>query len=216
MTSIVTLFTRKSPTISGIEFDAVLEDTFDLEVVNTTFVIEAGATAVDHRVIQPIRWSLVGAVSNNPLRVSATDFVGGLSNFVPGGLAGTVAGLASGFLAGSEDTRASSALEQLILMATSGESFDVDAGDIQLPNMVIDRIRRTKNPENEDALIFIAELRELPTLDTLTSVNSNPKQSQLRDGDPAKTQAAEQIDRGEQGLQISTPAINTQVLAVTG
>ena len=197
--SVVTLFTAKAPTLGGVEFDAILEDTFEGSVDQTTFPIESGANAADHRIIQPFRWSLVGIVSNNPLRVSATDFVGVLSTFGDGVLA-TTAGLSAGFLSGSSDTRAGSALEFLVALMTDRESFSIDAGDIQLSNMGIVDIRRVKTPANEGGLVFEAQLQELPTLDTLLA-SGNPKQSQLREGDPSQSQTAETINKGEQGLQ---------------
>jgi len=211
--SVVTLFTKTSPTIGGVEFDAVLEDTLQASVQITTYPIEAGANAADHRIIQPFKWSLVGAVSNNPLRVTATDFTGVLSNFVTGGLAATAAGLSVGFLSGSDGTRAGSAMEFLIALMSSNETFAIDAGDITLSNMAIVNIIRTKDPSNEHGLIFEAQLEELPTLDTLLTL-SDPKQSQLREGDPAQNQAAEQIDKGEQGLGAPTTANNSAVSGV--
>ncbi len=197
--SVVTLFTSKAPTLGGVEFDAVLEDTFEGSVDQTTFPIESGANATDHRIIQPFRWSLVGVVSNNPLRVSATDFIGVLSTFGDGVLA-TTAGLSAGFLSGSDDTRAGSALEFLIGLLSSKESFAIDAGDIQLSNMAVVDLRRVKVPANEGGLVFEAQLQELTELDTLLA-SGNPTQSQLREGDPSQSQAAETINKGEQGLR---------------
>lgn len=213
--AIATLFTRNTPTVGGVEFDAVLEDTLEIEVTTTGYTLESGVRAADHRIIQPFRWLLIGAVSNNPLRASLTDFVGALSNFVPGGLAANVAGLASGFTSGSDDTRASSALEFLIALATTDEPFDVDCGDIQLSGMTVASIRRVKNPDNENSLFFEAQLQELPLLNTLVS-GGDPKQNQLREGDPAQSQAAEQVNKGEQGLLPLNAADLSLVQAVTG
>ena len=196
--SITTLFTRKAPTIGGIEFDAVLEDTLDVSVILPEYTIESGAVATDHRIITPFKWSMVGIVSNTPLGIALTDFTGLLN--IGGGVLATVAGLSAGFLSGSSDTRGSSALDFLITLMVSGEPFDVDAGDIQLTNMVIGRIRRTKTAANEGGLVFEADLQELPTLDTIVS-NDQPGQAQLRDGDVAQSQAAAVVDKGEQGLQ---------------
>lgn len=213
--AITTLFTRSNPNIGGVEFDAVLEDTLEVDVITTGYGIEVGARAADHRIVQPFRWSLVGAVSNNPLRTSVTDFVGALTNFVPGGLAATAAGLAAGFTSGSDDTRASSALEFLIALASNDDVFDVDCGDIQLTNMTVISIRRVKNPANENALIFEAQLQELPLLSTLIS-GGDPKQNQLREGDPAQSQAAEQVNKGEQGLLPLSAGDSTLVQQVIG
>lgn len=206
--SVVTLFTKSAPTIAGQEFDAVLEDTFELNVTLTGYPIESGARAADHRIIEPYRWRLVGAVSNNPLRPVVTDFTG-----VLGGSALT--GLASGLLAGSNETRSSTALKFLTDLATQGEPFDIDAGDIALSNMTIVELTRTKDPENENGLIFVAQLQELPTLDTLLS-DRTIRQSQLLDGDPSKSQLAELINKGEKLASDAGQSIRNTIGGIFG
>lgn len=193
--SIINILTRSAPTIAGFEFDAVLEDTLEASVTLTGYTIELGARASDHRIINPFKWSLVGAVSNNPLRASVTDFTGAVVSQATGILS-TVAGLSAGFLAGSAETRSSSTLDFLITLMVSGEPFDIDAGDIQLQNMVIGRIRRTKDPVNENALVFEADMQEFPTLETVLTKNQPPV-TQLREGDPSKSQASATINNGE-------------------
>lgn len=207
----VNIFTRENPSVNGYEFDAVLEDTLDAAVQLTGYNTEFGVRVADHRVIQPVQWVLVGAVSNNPLTVNATDFLGAATIDVNGNVA-AVAGLSAGFLAGSDETRASSALAFLMQLLQTGESFDIDAGDIQLTNMNITRLRRTNDASNEGALIFVAELSELPRLSTALS-NNQPLNSQLRDGDPSKTQATATANRGE--LVGSTPS-STAVQSIQG
>lgn len=208
--SLINIFVAKSPTLNNIEFDAVLEDTFEASVELTGFEIELGARASDHRIIKPFKWSIVGAVSNTPLQAGVTDFAGGLlSNSLDSGVASTVAGLSAGFLAGSSETRSSAALDALLTLMTTGEPFDVDAGDIQLTNMVIGNIRRTKDASNEGGLIFEAELQEYPTLQTTLS-NNQPIASQLNQDDPSASQASAVNNRGEiRGL---TPSPTTTSL----
>lgn len=196
--SIINLFTAQAPTIAGYQFDAVLEDTLDISVEWTTYPVESGVNVNDHRIIQPVRWSLTGAVSNNPLKVQLTDFLaGGLSNLTDNPYVAAVAGLAAGFLAGSNETRASSTLEFLINLMRYGEPFDIDAGDIQLKNMVISRIGRSKDPSNETGLIFVCEMQELITLTRLQNL-LEPTQAQLRNGDPAKSGLAGVVQKGQQ------------------
>lgn len=215
--SLVTLFTKTAPTLAGIEFDAVLEDTLEVEIEHTGFTIESGLRAADSRIIQPIRWSLTVVASNNPLEVNATDFVGGaLSNLTDNALVSTAAGLSAGLLAGSQETRASNVLNALIAIATSNDPFDIDAGDIQLSNMVINRIRRVKNPDNETGLVAVCDLQELPTLATVISGLAQPSQEQLRDGDPSKSQAASLLDKGEQAIASVGDSINSAVDGVVG
>lgn len=196
--SIINLFTRQAPTMAGYQFDAVLEDTLDVSVEWTVYPVESGVNVNDHRIIQPVRWTMTGAVSNNPLKVQLTDFLaGGLSNLTNNPYVAAVAGLAAGFLAGSDETRSSTTLEFLINLMRTGEPFSVDAGDIQLQNMVISRIGRTKDITNETGLIFVCELQELITLDRLENL-TQPTQYQLRDGDPTKSALASTVKKGQQ------------------
>lgn len=214
--SLLNIFTPKSPTLAGYEFDAVLEDTFEASADLTGYPIELGARASDHRIVNPFRWSIVGAVSNTPLSLGVGDLVGGAaSNFIDSAAVSTVAGLSAGFLAGGNETRASSALEFLINLLTTGEPFDIDAGDIQLTNMVIARIRRTKDPVNEGGLIFEADLQEYPTLSTVIAKNQ-PLTSQLNPDDPSSSQASATNNLGEVRGVTPTESTSTSVGEVLG
>jgi len=209
--SIINLFTKQAPTIAGYQFDAILEDTLDVSVEWTVYPVESGVNVNDHRIIQPVKWSLTGAVSNNPLKVQLTDFLaGGLSNLTNNPYVAAVAGLAAGFLAGSNETRSSTTLEFLINLMRTGEPFAIDAGDIQLQNMVISRIGRTKDISNEQGLIFVCELQELITLQRLQNL-SQPVQSQLRDGDPAKSGIAGVVQKGQQLAKDVNNSVSTSV-----
>ena len=214
--SLINIFVAKAPTLAGIEFDAVLEDTFEATVDLTSYPIELGARASDHRIINPFRWSLVGAISNTPLGPNVTDFVGGgLSNLFDSGVLSTVAGLSAGFLAGSDETRSSSALDLLLKLMVSGEPFSVDAGDKILENMVIARIRRTKDASNEGGLIFEADLQEFPELSTVIAKNQ-PSSSQLNPNDPSASQCSALNNRGEIKGLAPLPAPLSQVKGVLG
>lgn len=214
--SIVNLFTKQAPTIAGYSFDAVLEDTFEATVEVTTYPIESGVRVSDHRILQPFKWSMVGAVSNNPLKVQLTDFLGGaLSNLTDNPLVASIAGLSAGFLAGSDETRASTTLQFLIVLMQAGDPFDIDAGDITLRNMVITRLSRTKDPSNEGGLIFIADLQELITLERISFVGP-PAPDQLRDGDQSKSAITRAINRGQKMVTDAKAAVTKQVDAVLG
>ena len=200
--SVVSLLFRQAPILgsgeNALTFDAVLEDRLSASVEYTQFPIEVGAKATDHGIIQPMVWSMKGVVSNNKLAPGLTDFAGGfVSNFFDSGVIAAAGGFSAGFLAGSDGTRASGALEALLTIMRARLPFDANAGDINLKNMVIVELFREKNPENENGLEFEAILMELPILPTVIS-NQQPQPSQLRDGDPAKTQAAAKVQKGEQ------------------
>jgi len=209
--SLINLFTRKSPTfnVGGgiISFDAVLEDTLEANVEYTSFPLEVGSNASDHGIIQPITWTITGLASNNPLGLEPSQITGFLTNFfdIPG--LSAVAGLAAGFLSGSNETNAGATLQLLLGLMYLREPFDIDAVDIQLSNMVITNITRTKTPSNENGLEFTAELMELPLISTVITTNQ-PGQSQLRDFDPAKTQSTALVKKCEiSSLESSTDTL---------
>lgn len=206
--SIINLFTKQAPTIAGYSFDAILEDNLEASVEWTTYPVETGVNVNDHRIIQPVTWSLTGAVSNNPLKVQLTDFLaGGLSNLTNNPYVAAVAGLAAGFLSGSDQTRSSTTLEFLMNLMVEASPFDIDAGDIQLKNMVITRIGRVKDNSNEQGLIFVADLVEIITLDRIPQ-SGQPSQSMLRNGDPAKSGAAGVINKGRQIAKEASDTVN--------
>jgi hypothetical protein len=206
--SILNILTRQAPNLAGYQFDAVLEDSFEASVELTRYPVESGVKVADHRIIQPVRYYMVGSISNNPLKMF--DLVGlaagGLSNLAGNNpYVAAAAGLSAGFLAGNQSTRASSALEFLLELLAAGLPFDVDAVDIQLKDMVLTRVSRDRDPENENGLIFVAEMQELIQLSRLAD-KTQPSQDQLADGDPAKSGAAADANSGQQVGEAPSPA----------
>ncbi|UQI33097.1 hypothetical protein M3M50_10850 [Pseudomonas bijieensis] len=209
--SIINIFTRQAPTIAGYSFDAVLEDTFEATVTITSFPIESGVRISDHRILNPYKWYMTGAISNNPVKVQLTDFLGGaLSNLTDNPIVSTVAGLSAGFLAGSDETRASTTLDFLIWLMTSYDPFDIDAGDILLKNMAITRLSRTKEPRNEGGLEFIVELQEVISLDRIVR-STECSLPQLRDGDPSKSALSRAISKGQAIAKEANEAVSSAV-----
>lgn len=156
------LFPNKSPQLAGYQFDATLEDTFEASIELTRYPIESGVQVNDHRIINPKKWFVTAAIGSKELKplMSAS----GLAGFAAGAasnifrnnpLVAAVAGLSAGFLSGNNSSRASAALEFFVALMHSGLPFDVDAVDIQLTNMVITKISRTKDKDNELSLIHI-------------------------------------------------------------
>jgi hypothetical protein len=126
-------------------------------------------------------------------------------------------GLLAGLLSASDGNRASDALGLLIQLATPPVTpFDIDAGDIQLSNMVIESLTRTKDPSNEGGLIFTAQLREFTSLETLLTEGGSVKQDELADGDPSKSQAAGLLNKGEQALKNAGESIRGAIGGIFG
>lgn len=204
--SLINLLVKRGPQLGSLQFDAVLSDDLDASVDIVQYPIETGTPIADHIIYQPIRYTMTGAVSNNPLKVSITDFTGALTNLVddnPFITAG--AGLFAGWLSGSNETRSSTTLNTLLDFMYSGQVFTVDTGEITLNNMVIQRIGRSKDPENENGLIFVAELQQIVTLDRVAN-SSQPAQYQLNSNDVSSTSISGLIERGY--INVKTAATN--------
>ena len=209
--SIVNIFTRQAPTLASYSFDAVLEDTFESSVTITTFPIESGVRVADHRIFNPFKWTMTGAISNNPVKTQLTDFLGGaLSNLTDNPFIAGVAGLSAGWLAGSNETRGSATLDFLIWLMSEYKPFDVDIGEVLLKNMAITRLSRTKEPRNEGGLEFIVELQEVIQLDRLAS-GTERWIYQLRDGDPSQSALARAVNKGQLIAKEATARVTNAV-----
>lgn len=209
--SLINLLVKRGPQLGSLQFDAVLSDDLDASVDIVQYPIETGTPIADHIIYQPIRYTMTGAVSNNPLKVSITDFTGALTNLVddnPFIAAG--AGLFAGWLSGSNETRSSTTLNTLLDFMYSGQVFTVDTGEITLNNMVIQRIGRSKDPENENGLIFVAELQQIVTLDRVAN-GSQPAQYQLNSNDVSSTSISGLIERGYINVKTATTNVANQV-----
>ena len=209
--SLINLLVKRGPQLGSLQFDAVLSGDLDASVDIVQYPIETGTPIADHIIYQPIRYTMTGAVSNNPLKVSITDFTGALTNLVddnPFIAAG--AGLFAGWLSGSNETRASTTLNTLLDFMYSGQVFTVDTGEITLNNMVIQRIGRSKDPENENGLIFVAELQQIVTLDRVAN-GSQPAQYQLNSNDVSSTSISGLIERGYINVKTAATNVASQV-----
>lgn len=209
--SLINLLVKRGPQLGSLQFDAVLSDDLNASVDIVQYPIETGTPIADHIIYQPIRYTMTGAVSNNPLKVSITDFTGALTNLVddnPFIAAG--AGLFAGWLSGSNETRSSTTLNTLLDFMYSGQVFTVDTGEITLNNMVIQRIGRSKDPENENGLIFVAELQQIVTLDRVAN-GSQPAQYQLNSNDVSSTSISGLIERGYINVKTAATNVASQV-----
>ena len=209
--SLINLLVKRGPQLGSLQFDAVLSDDLDASVDIVQYPIETGTPIADHIIYQPIRYTMTGAVSNNPLKVSITDFTGALTNLVDDNpFIAVGAGLFAGWLSGSNETRSSTTLNTLLDFMYSGQVFTVDTGEITLNNMVIQRIGRSKDPENENGLIFVAELQQIVTLDRVAN-GSQPAQYQLNSNDVSSTSISGLIERGYINVKTAATNVASQV-----
>lgn len=189
------------------EFDAVLEDTLEASVTLSDYPIEVGSRSNDHRIKNPIRWQIVGGISNNPLRLSVTDFTGLLSEVSDdSGALALSAGFMAGWLAGDKETRSSDVLQTLLRLMYEGDPFDVSTGDYDLKNMVIESIRRTKDPSNENGLLFSAQLVEWQDISTAISAGAGTATTNAATGTPTASASSNAVNKGQQATRAPSDA----------
>lgn len=201
---ILSIFSRQAPSIGGIQFDATLETATSKSVTLTEYPVEFGANVNNHRIKNPDRHLITGMISNTKLGFDLNDVgylgAGVVASSVGGVAGGLIGGISAYLLAGDDSTRAQAAWEALSQLMLTGEPFDVDDGHAMLYNMVLVRLDKRQNPQNEDALEFVAELRQLVTVYTQLVQTPVQTKSQLPSGE---TQAAPVVNRGE----VSTTAV---------
>ena len=212
--ALLSLLTKKPPKLGygkmTISFDAVLEDTLEASVTLSDYPIEVGSISNDHRIKNPTKWIMTGAISNNPLSVSVTDFTGLLSEVSnSSGVLSATAGYMAGWLKGDEETRNSEALRTLLTLMYEGDPFTVDTGDITLENMVIESIRRTKDASNENGLVFVATLREWLQIEASNTLPQGI--CKTSDENPTASAISNFIQRGQQSLKDAGAAVNDAV-----
>ncbi|CAH9015777.1 putative structural protein [Vibrio phage 466E53-1] len=212
--ALLSLLTKKPPTLGygemTLTFDAVIEDTLEASVELSDYPIEVGSISNDHRIKLPTRWTITGAISNNPLTVAVTDFTGLLTEVSDSsGVLSATAGLMAGWLSGDDATRNSEALNALLTLMYEGDPFLVDAGDVQLQNMVIESIRRTKDASNESGLIFVAELREWQEIQSYQEIDQG--QTKAATGTETASASSNFIERGQQSIKDAGDSINSTV-----
>ena len=90
-----------------------------------------------------------------------------------------------------------------------GDPFDVIAGDINLTGMVIESIRRTKTPQNESGLIFVAELREWQDITLAISAAANATNSTT--GTSTASAGSNFVEKGLKSISEAGEAVSDTV-----
>ena len=212
-TGLMSIFSKTLPAIGDIQFDAKLEGLTSKAVLLTQYPVEFGANVNDHAILLPDRYLLTGAVSNTPLGFGLDDLgmmgVGAAATAV-GGLAGaaiTYAGalinneVSAYLLAGEKGTRSQVAWKALSDLMTLRKPFDLVTEFETLRDMVLIRLDQRTRPEDEDGLIFVAEMQKVRLIRSQVG-RGVESASRLRQNDPVATQGAPVVSRGSAAVEV--------------
>jgi hypothetical protein len=209
--SLMSIFSKTLPKINQLEFDAKLEGITSKSVYLTQFPVEFGANMNDHAILLPNRYLLTGAVSNTPLGLDLNDIgmmgVGAVATAVGGVAGAAISGVSAYLLSGSDATRAKTAWEALSKLLESRARFTLSTGLEDMENMVLLRLDQRTRPEDEEGLIFIAELQQTRIIGTKETVNRNvgkgvTSADQLMKNDTVTTQGAPMVATGDASVEV--------------
>lgn len=205
--AITTVFSKQSPSIGGLIFDATLEESVTATSESTDFTVEDGSVYQDHIINMPEVITMTVSTSDTPflglLGTAAATLGGGVASKFPPAVA-AVAGVAgelinSAYNAGSLDTRSSAAWNTLFDARAKKSVFDVQTSKRIYENCHITSLYHKTNPENEGGIDIVVEMKAIKTYKTKLS-GSQPSKDQLRQGDTASIQAAPEANLGEVSL----------------
>lgn len=203
--SLMSIFTKTLPKIGPLEFDAKLEGITSKAISLTQYPVEFGANTNDHAILLPNRYLLTGAVSNSPLGLGLDDIgmmgAGSIATAVGGVGGAAITAVSAYLLSGSDNTRASTAWASLTAILEARAKFDLDTGKEIMRDMMIIRLDERTRPENEDGLVFIAELRQVRVVRS-TVGRGVTSADQLMQNDTVSTQGAPMVSTGDAAVEV--------------
>ncbi|HJH17620.1 hypothetical protein GIW54_14170 [Pseudomonas proteolytica] len=203
--SLMSIFTKTLPKIGPLEFDAKLEGITSKAITLTQYPVEFGANTNDHAILMPNRYLLTGAVSNSPLGLGLDDIgmmgAGAIATAVGGVGGAAITAVSAYLLSGGDDTRASTAWASLTAIMEARAKFDLDTGKEIMRDMMIIRLDERTRPENEDGLVFIAELQQVRIVRS-TVGRGVTSADQLMKNDTVSTQGAPMISAGDAAVEV--------------
>lgn len=203
--SLMSIFTKTLPKIGPLEFDAKLEGITSKAITLTQYPVEFGANTNDHAILMPNRYLLTGAVSNSPLGLGLDDIgmmgAGAIATAVGGVGGAAITAVSAYLLSGSDDTRASTAWASLTAIMEARARFDLDTGKEIMRDMMIIRLDERTRPDNEDGLVFIAELQQVRIVKSLLGRGVNSA-DQLMQNDTVATQGAPMVTTGDAAVEV--------------
>lgn len=205
LSGVMSIFSKTLPAIGPIEFDAKLEGFTSKAIHLTQYPVEFGANVNDHAIILPDRYMLTGAISNSPLGFGLDDLgmmgAGAIASAVGGVAGAAITAVSAYLLSGSEETRAATGWKALSELMKSRAPFDLVTELETLTDMVIVRLDQRTRPEDEDGVIFVAELQQVRRVSSQVSRGVTSSDQLLQD-DPVADQGAPMVSTGSASVEV--------------
>lgn len=202
---VMSIFSKTLPMLGPIEFDAKLEGVTSKAIQLTQYPVEFGANVNDHAVLLPDRYLLTGAVSNTPLGLGLDDIgmmgAGAVATAVGGVAGAAITAVSAYLLSGSEETRAATAWASLTEILRARARFDLVTEYETMKDMVLIRLDQRTRPEDEDGLIFVAELQQIRLISSQVSRGVTSADQLMRD-DSVATQGAPMVSSGSAPVEV--------------
>lgn len=148
--------------MAGLVFDAVIEESHDLELQVTDNPVESGVVVSDHAFMLPVRLTLRAGVTDSPIIDYVTDQFAG-------------------------ESRSLKAYALLTALQRNAEPFNVQTGLKLYKNMVCVGLKITQDKETSQAMLFTADLREVIIVNTQTVKYKSRKVTSNGQGGDAQT-----------------------------
>lgn len=168
------LFSSRQKKIGPYIIDAFITETHKSDVTLTQFPVEFGANITDHAVLEPLKLSLEGIVSNS------TPLIFGAEFRVPTGLDG------------SKFSRSTNAYLSLLRLQQQRELIDVQTGLVLYKNMLLQSLTIDRSRTTADSLFFSAKLEAIIIVNTSEQLRSSSQYSEGK----ARDQAGPNVDSG--------------------
>ncbi|CAM0105924.1 tail fiber protein [Vibrio phage 209E38-1] len=194
---ISTIFSKSDPAIGGVTFDCIFNETMEASYESTDYSVESGAVYQDHIRKLPKMISMRVAVSDTPfagplgsLLATGAGYVGSKLPPLVTGIAGTTASLFNASnSAATPDTRSAAAWQAMLDAADKMDVFEVVTTKGIYQNYHIKKIYYECNPDNENSIEIIIDMKEVRTFQSNIE-SGQPSKIQLRAGSSESIQAA--------------------------
>lgn len=214
--SIVNLFTKSSPEISGAFFDAILTEQTELRTEVSDYPLEDASTASDNAVTRPLTLIMTVGASDNLIKTATAEAgefsglistgssltVGMAASLLSGGaaaLAGLGATVGAAAISAGTKKRSTTLLEAIRKIQKEKKLFDIITSKGEYKNVIITNTRQETNKENENGIELVVEMRQLTIVSR--QADASTQNANLTAGDTCATQGQARVDLGEVATQ---------------